>query len=616
MTDNRLSLFCLVDGGSASNVFPVKLSPDDFIGDLKKLIKVEKTNNLSDVDADKLTLWHVSIPITDDDDEVPILLNDVTRDKKKKLGPAIEISEVFEVQPPKKTIHIIIHCGNQKTDYNQSFPQCLENGASPLEKEVDPIRAIGIQMLLQLLPEKRLHDVMQDYEELHPMHILALVAKDACQDLREATVILVVDGLQSFMIDPKDGLNKEPAFYRALTNIGILLLPVASLEPPCTFQNGSSVLVFDEDDHIIKVLVSNCGGHGRALESLQQVIGATSEDYNVESLMNSLHLKLKDLYSEAVSSLPGQLAIPGLIRYEQPNGLGTGGYLTTPYIWVWLFSYQPREDADPLLFNWQFCDYPDLKSKMDPRLPPGAQFWQHFEHFVVTFHCLKSRVLEDHKPTTISAIHTGARLHGDINFTNHHLKLAISSQHVDTKSTSHQPHSTIRCEHETLSVHKGEHCIINAPSAPYGDSFIGLDARSFCTEVHQCKLIANGQGIDYHTERKKAASNRDFFMLFTSKDRLDVELPPHSGVVDGSNWKLYFGPFAGRVFVFATTGALDINLVPLKYLKQMRGVDERKAGLIIQERDKRRFDSLEDATQRLHGVGKTVLKRFKFPRTA
>ncbi|KAF9212624.1 hypothetical protein BGZ59_006513 [Podila verticillata] len=108
MTDNCLSLFCLVDGGSVSNVFPVKLSPDDFIGDLKKLIKVEKTNDLSDVNADKLTLWHVSIPITDDNDEVPILLNDVTCDKKKKLGPAIEISEVFEVQPPKKTIHIIV----------------------------------------------------------------------------------------------------------------------------------------------------------------------------------------------------------------------------------------------------------------------------------------------------------------------------------------------------------------------------------------------------------------------------------------------------------------------------------------------------------------------------
>lgn len=125
--------------------------------------------------------------------------------------------------------------------------------------------------------------------------------------------------------------------------------------------------------------------------------------------------------------LPGDLAIPGLIWYEQPNGLSTGGYLTAPYIWVWLFSHQPKEGMDPLLVSWCFCDYPDLKSKMDPRSPPGAQFWQHFEHFIATFHCLKSRVLDDCKPTLILAIHAGACLNGDIGFTNHHLNLAFSS---------------------------------------------------------------------------------------------------------------------------------------------------------------------------------------------
>ncbi|KAF9295151.1 hypothetical protein BGZ74_010946, partial [Mortierella antarctica] len=242
------------------------------------------------------------------------------------------------------------------------------------------------------------------------------------------------------MTDPKDGHDKDSAFYRALTNIRDLafkdvflmacctatvtspvdkalasthrkrvFLPIASLEPPRTYQDGSFKLVFDEDDHIIKVLVSDCGGHGRALESLHQAIEASSKDYNVKSLMNSLYHQLQDLYSEAVSfpsstiqamarailtrahldpdkpvpgtaRLPGELAIPGLIRYEQPTGLGTGGYLTAPYIWVWLFSHQSREDVDPLLNSWHFYDYPDLKSKTDPRSPPGAQFWQHFEH--------------------------------------------------------------------------------------------------------------------------------------------------------------------------------------------------------------------------------------------
>ncbi|KAK3819964.1 MAG: hypothetical protein J3Q66DRAFT_335951 [Benniella sp.] len=558
------------------------------------------------------------------------------------------------------------------------FHVSLENDTSPLGKENDPIEAIGSRMLLQLLPDKRLRHVMEAYKELHPMYVLDLVARGADRDLKSATVILVVDGLQSFMTDPNGGSNKDSAFYRALTNITDLafedvflmacctatvtspvdralafthrkrvVLPVASLESPRVCQDGLSVPVFEEDDHIIKVLVGDCGGHGRALEGLEQAIEAAGKDYSVESLMNALYNKLKDLYSEALSipppaiqalarailvrahldpdkplpgttKLPGELTIPGLVRYEQPCGLGTGGYLTAPYIWVWLFSHQAREDADPILINWRFCDYPDLKSKMDPRSPPGAQFWQHFEHFVATFRCLKSRTLEDGKPTKISEIHTGARLNGDIEFTNHHLKLAISSQHVDTKSTNHRPFSAVRCEHETLNVQKSEHCIVNAPSAPYGDSFNGLDSRPFCTEVHQCKLITGSESIDYQAERRKAASDKDFFMLFTSQDRLDIELPLLSGIVDKSNWARYFGPFAGRAFVYATTGALDINLAPRKDLKRMEGVSDVKADLIVQERNKRRFDSYEDATQRLcgRGLGKTVLKRFKFPPSA
>lgn len=143
-------------------------------------------------------------------------------------------------------------------------------------------------------------------------------------------------------------------------------------------------------------------------------------------------------------------------------------------------------------------------------------------------------MLEDGKPTTVSAVHTGASLNGDISFKNHHLKLATSSQYVDTKSPSHRPFSTVRCKHEVLSVRHGKHCIVNAPSAPYGDSFTRLDARRFRTEVHQCKLIADRGEIDYQTERRKAASDKDFCMLFTTIDRLEVELPPFSGIVDKS----------------------------------------------------------------------------------
>jgi len=95
--------------------------------------------------------------------------------------------------------------------------------------------------------------------------------------------------------------------------------------------------------------------------------------------------------------LSGQLAIPRLIQYEQKKGLAAEGYVTAPYIWIWLMP----QGADPLLNSFRSNNDQELELKMDPRSPPGAQFWQHLEHFVATFRCLRSRVLEGREPTNI-----------------------------------------------------------------------------------------------------------------------------------------------------------------------------------------------------------------------
>lgn len=59
MTDIRLTLFCIVDGKSVSNAFEVEVESAKSVSALKDLIKTKKTNELSDVDADQLTLWSV-----------------------------------------------------------------------------------------------------------------------------------------------------------------------------------------------------------------------------------------------------------------------------------------------------------------------------------------------------------------------------------------------------------------------------------------------------------------------------------------------------------------------------------------------------------------------------
>ncbi|KAG0285650.1 hypothetical protein BGZ97_007715, partial [Linnemannia gamsii] len=105
MTDNPLTLFCLVGGEARCQAFSVDIDASKTVDHLKKFIKAEKTNNFSDADADQLTLWRVSVAITDDDEELPILLDSVN---KKKLGPATRISKVFTEELPEETIQIIV----------------------------------------------------------------------------------------------------------------------------------------------------------------------------------------------------------------------------------------------------------------------------------------------------------------------------------------------------------------------------------------------------------------------------------------------------------------------------------------------------------------------------
>ncbi|KAF9342091.1 hypothetical protein BGX26_008382, partial [Mortierella sp. AD094] len=66
-----------------------------------------------EVKAKDLTLWHVSIPIGDDneeEDDKPILLKDYQDDAKKIRAKqaATEICKIFGSAPLKNTIHCIV----------------------------------------------------------------------------------------------------------------------------------------------------------------------------------------------------------------------------------------------------------------------------------------------------------------------------------------------------------------------------------------------------------------------------------------------------------------------------------------------------------------------------
>ncbi|KAF8933211.1 hypothetical protein BGZ47_010965 [Haplosporangium gracile] len=100
MTNNRLTLFCLVDGEGTSNAFSVEIESTKTIGDFKRLIKI---------------------------DEIPILFNNIAKKEKDKLRPPDDLSDVFDGKAHKKTIHIIVQRPSQAITV-QVVAEALEPG--------------------------------------------------------------------------------------------------------------------------------------------------------------------------------------------------------------------------------------------------------------------------------------------------------------------------------------------------------------------------------------------------------------------------------------------------------------------------------------------------------
>ncbi|KAF9944278.1 hypothetical protein BGZ65_012309, partial [Modicella reniformis] len=106
MTNNLLTLFCLVDGEATSNAFSVKIALSDTVDDLKEAIKTKKSPRFDDVAADELILWRVSHPVIAANKHQSVLLRAI--DSQTELDPTDDISDVFAGKPPKKIIHIIV----------------------------------------------------------------------------------------------------------------------------------------------------------------------------------------------------------------------------------------------------------------------------------------------------------------------------------------------------------------------------------------------------------------------------------------------------------------------------------------------------------------------------
>lgn len=103
-TDNLITLLCIENGETTR--FSVEVNRHKIVEELKKAIKKQKSPEFDDIAVDKLTLLRVSIPLVPANKVKPIILSEI--ESATKLEPENDISEYFEENPPKKTIHIIV----------------------------------------------------------------------------------------------------------------------------------------------------------------------------------------------------------------------------------------------------------------------------------------------------------------------------------------------------------------------------------------------------------------------------------------------------------------------------------------------------------------------------
>ena len=310
-----------------------------------------------------------------------------------------------------------------RLERSRVFLISLENGMGITDSEGSLTKAIGSRMLLQLLPGEDLDSILREYDPPTPMEVFRWVAKGENEDFsREFTGILVLDGNQMLLSKPEDSQDKGTTFYRTLNSLCDLplnrdnafiiscftatvavpmknflattgrprvYLNVASLKPPTLKGGGGEVF---EDHSLARLLLEDCGGHGRALLFLKHAIDAnggkvTGPKANaimqyakgeIEGLYHSVFRRHEEVYVAVLRAIltrtrlrltdhiPGTSVLvddiisPGLIRLEIVQG--DVGYLVVPYIWIWIMQSKSGGilDGDGILAGWIVCDYNQL----------------------------------------------------------------------------------------------------------------------------------------------------------------------------------------------------------------------------------------------------------------
>ncbi|CAG8440772.1 12122_t:CDS:2, partial [Acaulospora colombiana] len=270
--------------------------------DVKTFLQNNKTGlDLEDGDIDKIYNQRIK------GDTFLDLARDDLLSIQIPLGPAKKIVKLIkEIQGGKRTY--------SRLNHSNPMPLITGTGKSRNANEFH-------QTAISYLSEPEDTELLTKIKEAWVFHKMDL--EEIIETYEPATPVL--------MVNKDDGLKEDSHFYQTLSNIadsafkGIFIipictstitgpvegslkyshrkrvyLPVASLEPPNHRQDHGLVPVF-KDDEITKILVEDCGGHGRTLEALNDCLaGRNIEECNLNTLNSELHFKLTERYRDAI----------------------------------------------------------------------------------------------------------------------------------------------------------------------------------------------------------------------------------------------------------------------------------------------------------------------------
>src|ERR1700761_9378911 len=113
MSGKKLVTFnCWIFGEDSSDVFPVDISLDQTVFELKKMVRSRKKSQLAPFSARKLGLFKVFVALEDFEEVLAQITSPTEIDGAEQLGPVSKLSQLFDgpllgthihiaVQPPK-----------------------------------------------------------------------------------------------------------------------------------------------------------------------------------------------------------------------------------------------------------------------------------------------------------------------------------------------------------------------------------------------------------------------------------------------------------------------------------------------------------------------------------